>query len=120
VKVNKTDTAQKINSMSWVKIFANRNEALIRLAEHKPQVVVIGEKRICLVRDENRFFAVSNSCTHNGESLHKGAVNFVGEIVCPWHGFQFNLKTGREYKERSPDLEIFPVRDEEDGLYIAI
>jgi nitrite reductase/ring-hydroxylating ferredoxin subunit len=40
--------------------------------------------------------------------------------VCPWHGYQFDLATGREYQERCADLETFPVRDEEDGLYIAL
>jgi nitrite reductase/ring-hydroxylating ferredoxin subunit len=44
----------------------------------------------------------------------------VGEIVCPWHGYQFNLQSGREWQERSQDLVTFPIREEADGLYIGI
>jgi 3-phenylpropionate/trans-cinnamate dioxygenase ferredoxin subunit len=72
------------------------------------------------VKRENQFFAVSDKCSHNGESLSKGLVNFAGEVVCPWHGHQFNLKTGREYQERSADVVTFPIREDDDGLYIGL
>jgi 3-phenylpropionate/trans-cinnamate dioxygenase ferredoxin subunit len=106
--------------MEWIKIFSQRVEANSKLSENKPQLVIMREKRICLVKRNNCFYAVSNKCPHNGESLSKGTVNAAGEIVCPWHGYQFDLATGREYQERCADLETFPVRDEEDGLYIAL
>lgn len=106
--------------MRWVKIFDSEQETLQRLHEDKPQLLVIGEKRICLVKHANQIYAVGNKCTHNGESLSKGQVNFAGEIVCPWHGYQFNLKTGREYQERSADLETFPVRSDSEGLYLGL
>lgn len=106
--------------MKWVKIFSSRAEAENRIKESRPQLLIIGDKRICLVRRNNEFFGVSNKCTHNGESLSKGNINAAGEIVCPWHGYQFDLKTGREYRERCADLETFPIREEADGLYIAL
>lgn len=106
--------------MEWIKIFSQRAEANAKLIENKPQLLIVREKRICLVKRNKCFYAVSNKCTHNGESLSKGNVNSAGEIVCPWHGYQFDLATGREYLERCADLETFPVRDDEDGLYIAI
>jgi nitrite reductase/ring-hydroxylating ferredoxin subunit len=106
--------------MRWVKIFDSRAEADEMLSENKPQRLIIGDKHYCLVKRENTIYAVSNTCPHNGESLSKGVVNFAGEIVCPWHGYQFSLKTGREYQERAHDLETFPVKEDKDGVYIAI
>ncbi|MCW5910588.1 MAG: Rieske 2Fe-2S domain-containing protein [Cyclobacteriaceae bacterium] len=106
--------------MNWVKIFNSLQEAQSRLTENKPQLVVAGSIRICLVMRGDQFFAVSNRCTHNGESLSKGRVNFSNEIVCPWHGYQFDLRTGREYRQRSADLETFPVKIEADGVYIGM
>jgi len=50
-------------------------EAQSRLQPDKPQLVLIGEKRICLVKRQNQFFAVQDRCTHNAESLSKGLVN---------------------------------------------
>lgn len=106
--------------MNWVKIFNTSQEAFDRIAEKQPRLLVVHEKRICLVRQGNELAAVSNSCTHNGESLSKGKVNFANEIVCPWHGYQFDLRTGREYQQRSADLETFPIKIEADGVYIAL
>jgi len=106
--------------MRWIKIFADKNSALKKLEENKPKLLLIGEKRICLVMRELKFYAVSDRCTHHGESLSKGKVNFVGEIVCPWHGYQFSLQSGREWQERCADLVTFPIREEHDGLYIGL
>lgn len=106
--------------MNWVKIFNGAGEAENKLTEDVPQLVIVNNIRICLVRKGTNYYAVSNTCTHNGESLSKGKVNFAGEIVCPWHGYQFNLKSGREYQQRSADLETFPVRIEADGLYLGL
>jgi nitrite reductase/ring-hydroxylating ferredoxin subunit len=106
--------------MEWVKFLPSGSEARERLQENKPRLLIVHGKRICLVKRENQFFAVSDKCTHNGESLSKGMVNFAGEVVCPWHGHQFNLKTGREFQERSADLVTFPIREDADGLYIGL
>ncbi len=91
-----------------------------RLSDNKPQLLLVRGKRICLVRRENQLLAVQDTCTHNGESLSKGAVNHLGEIRCPWHGYQFDLKTGRECSERSHDLVTYPVKEENDGVFIGL
>ena len=106
--------------MRWVKIFKNKAEAQEKLTENKPQLLIIGENRICIVLRGNSFYAVSDRCTHNGESLSKGVINFAGEIVCSWHGYQFSLQNGREWRERCSDLITFPIREEPDGLYIGL
>jgi len=90
------------------------------LTINRPRLLLACGKRICLVRTTERLLAVSDTCTHNGESLSKGKINFQGEVVCPWHGNRFNLVTGRESSERSADLEVFPTRTDEDGVYVAV
>ena len=106
--------------MDWVKIFDSDEEASRRLGINKPQLLVVRGKRICLVRTEERWLAVENTCSHHGESLSKGIVNFQGEVVCPWHGHRFDLKTGRECAERSRDLVTYPMRQNTDGVYIGL
>ena len=106
--------------MEWVRIFASKNEARNRLQENKTQLLVVHGRRICLVLQQEKAFAVEDSCPHNGESLSKGVVNHLGEVICPWHGYRFELKTGRESSERCRDLVTYPVREDETGLYICI
>ena len=90
------------------------------LAPRKPRLLILRGIRICLVREEDKLRAVQDTCPHNGESLSKGAVNFIGEVVCPWHGQRFNLITGRECAERSRDLVTYPVRQDAEGVFIGL
>jgi len=106
--------------MEWIRIFASGADALNRIAEHKPQLVVIGGVRICLVRHNNTFTAVQDSCSHNGESLSKGHINYLGEIICPWHNYCFDTRSGREIQGRSPDLKTYSVKADDTGFFIGI
>ncbi len=106
--------------MEWIKIFSTRKQAEERIPEDRPQLVIIGQTRICVVRHNQNFAAVQDSCSHNGESLSKGHVNYLGEIICPWHNYCFELNNGREIQGRSGDLKTYPVKADDTGFFIGI
>jgi nitrite reductase/ring-hydroxylating ferredoxin subunit len=49
--------------------------------------------RIVLARTETGYVAFQDSCTHEGGSL-AGGVLACGVVQCPWHGSQFDARTG--------------------------
>ena len=106
--------------MNWIKIFSGLAEASQRVPDKKPQLVIIGDIRICLVRNGDRIDAVQDSCSHNGESLSKGHTNYLGEVICPWHNYCFDLKSGQELNGRSPALKTYPVKIDSTGIFIGI
>ncbi|MDL5048540.1 Rieske 2Fe-2S domain-containing protein [Oscillatoria amoena NRMC-F 0135] len=106
--------------MQWVKLFVDEAEAVSRITPGRPQLLILHGKRICLVLHNKRFYAVQDRCTHNGESLSKGTVNHLGEIICPWHNYCFDLQTGRELSTRSDDLMTYPIRQDSTGFYVGI
>ncbi len=106
--------------MDWVKIFSSEAEMETALQPSHPRLLIVGGKRICVVRIGETLHAVEDKCPHNGESLSKGSVNYLGEVICPWHGQRFSLKTGREGEERSRDLSVYPVKSDPDGIYIGL
>ena len=56
------------------------------------QIEVDGQQ-IALFNIDGDYYAIDNTCTHRGGPLAEGSVE--GETVtCPWHGGQFNVKTG--------------------------
>ncbi len=65
-------------------------------ADVKPGSGVVAEvngKAIAVFNLDGTFYAIDNTCTHRGGPLGEGDVE--GEVVsCPWHGWQFNIKTG--------------------------
>lgn len=106
--------------MEWVKIFPNIDEAKRRIQPSKPQLLVVNGKRICLALIDDNFVAVQDACSHNGESLSKGHINYLGEIVCPWHNYRFDLRSGKACDSSSPDLKTYPININETGFFIGI
>ena len=106
--------------MDWIKIFESVDAANAALLENQPRLLIVHGKRICIVKHNGKFLAVQNNCTHSGGSLSQGTINYLGEVVCPSHQYQFNLKTGRENGQRSSDLECFPIKETDEGIFILI
>lgn len=105
--------------MEWIKLFSSAEEAKQKVPENKTQLLIIKGKRICLARHSDQFFAVQDKCSHNGESLSRGAVNFRGEIICPWHNYRFDLKSGKACDSSSPDLETYLIKADDAGFFIG-
>jgi nitrite reductase/ring-hydroxylating ferredoxin subunit len=42
---------------------------------------------------EGEFYATENTCTHGEASLAEGVIE-AGNIMCPYHGGMFDIKTG--------------------------
>ena len=57
------------------------------------KVAVSGED-VLVVCLGGRLYAIANSCTHRGGPLNEGELE-DGKVVCPWHGGQFDLATGK-------------------------
>lgn len=56
-------------------------------------LVELGGERIALFNENGTFYAIGDVCTHSGGPLSEGDVE--GDVVtCPWHGAQFDIKTG--------------------------
>jgi nitrite reductase/ring-hydroxylating ferredoxin subunit len=36
------------------------------------------------------------------------------------HGYRFNLKNGREAGERCRDVETFPVKENDEGVFVGL
>ena len=106
--------------MEWIKIFPNESVARTIIQEHIPQLIIVGGTRICLALHEGKFFAVQDKCTHNGESLSKGRINYRGEIVCPFHGFRFDLNGGIASDSGSHDLTTYPIKSDDSGFFIGV
>jgi uncharacterized membrane protein/nitrite reductase/ring-hydroxylating ferredoxin subunit len=51
-------------------------------------------KRIVLCKTENGYAAFDDHCTHRGGSLAGGSM-ICGTVQCPWHGSQFDVRTGQ-------------------------
>ncbi|MEM7761795.1 MAG: FAD-dependent oxidoreductase [Cyanobacteria bacterium P01_A01_bin.40] len=82
--------------------------------------ITIGDSQILLSKINDRFYAVSAFCTHNGAPLEKGILS--GEnIVCPWHNACFNAIAGQQLEPPGLDsLTAFNTRVEGDQILVKL
>jgi nitrite reductase (NADH) small subunit len=64
-----------------------------------------------------RYHAVSGTCPHEGGPLGDGVL-LGARVVCPWHGFDFEVDTGG--CSAAPDLsvDVYPVHV--DGIDLVV
>ena len=56
-------------------------------------VFTVERQRIALFNVEGTYYAIGDTCTHRFGPLSEGAVQGT-QVTCPWHGADFDLKTG--------------------------
>jgi nitrite reductase (NADH) small subunit len=70
----------------------------------------------CVANENGRYSAMDNVCAHRGGPLGQGVVD-AGKMVCPWHGWQFDLVTGKSEQNSELGVEVYELRiDGEDVL----
>ena len=68
---------------------------------------------------DGRYHATSPLCPHEDGPLADGWLE--GEaVVCPWHGFDFDLATGRCKVDDSLRIAVYPVRVSGDAIEVDL
>ena len=77
-------------------------------------------KSLALFNVEGQFYAIDDSCPHQGASLCGGRLD--GRVIqCCAHGLRFNLATGYLLNSTALKVASYPVEAQEDGrLFIVI
>ena len=97
----------------------------IRVA--KTDEVAAGQGIVAEVKDmcvavfnvDGAFHVIDNTCMHRGGPLGEGDVD--GEVVsCPWHGWEYNVKTGHCVNNPSSHVKSYPTKVENDEIQIEV
>ncbi|HMJ49298.1 MAG TPA: non-heme iron oxygenase ferredoxin subunit [Burkholderiales bacterium] len=55
--------------------------------------VEVGEKTIAIFNVDGKYYAINDTCSHQGGPLSEGELNGK-QVTCPWHGAVFDVTTG--------------------------
>lgn len=101
----------------------------------------VADRDIALFNIDGEFHAIADRCPHEGASLCKGTITGIaesdrpghyrlirkGEMVrCPWHGWEFDIRTGRSWcdptrvRVKSYDVKVVPGREVEGPYRIEV
>jgi nitrite reductase (NADH) small subunit/3-phenylpropionate/trans-cinnamate dioxygenase ferredoxin subunit len=84
------------------------------------KVVQVRGLSVAIFNVAGTFYAVENTCPHQGGPLGEGYLEENGVISCPWHGWTFDLKTGVSPLDRDVRVGCYPVRVEEGLLVVEL
>jgi nitrite reductase (NADH) small subunit len=76
-------------------------------------------RTICLANIHGQITAVDNVCLHRGGPLGQGLIE-GDRIVCPWHGWQFDAKTGQSVQNPKAKLEVYPLEIRDGEVMILV
>lgn len=126
--------AFKVADAAYPAVARRGKEALVCQAKEIP----VGEKKIFdidgvsigVFNIKGSFYAIRNICPHAGAPLCEGHIQTthrpceVGEfdpalegrvLRCPWHGWEFDIVTGKGLYDRNSRVAIYPVKVDADG-----
>lgn len=106
--------------------------------EGRRQVLDIGGREVVVFRAKDRYYALSNTCAHSGGPVGEGVLipkvetivhedgTIAGEtfsenclhLVCPWHGWEYDIDTGEAAGDRRYKLRTYETRVEGDDVYV--
>jgi nitrite reductase (NADH) small subunit len=77
------------------------------------------DKTICIANVNGSYTAMDNVCLHQGGPLGQGMIE-NGKVVCPWHGWAWDPKTGRATHNANAMLALYPLKIENGDVLIEI
>jgi nitrite reductase/ring-hydroxylating ferredoxin subunit len=103
-------------------------------------VVDVGDTSVGIFRVEGQLYAYLNVCVHMGGPACQGKIlprvvdvidkekRACGQVwdetdphvVCPWHGFEYSIKTGRHAGIQSISLKAVLVEEADGVVYVTL
>jgi 3-phenylpropionate/trans-cinnamate dioxygenase ferredoxin component len=89
------------------------------IPEGERKIVHVGSMTVGIFHHKGNWYAVRNLCLHRGGPVATGALD-GDTITCPWHGFQYNITTGRLLVDPNAKLDTFEVVLEGDEVHLLV
>jgi len=107
------------------------------IADGDYRIVSVDQLEVGIFRNGSKVLAYENMCPHAGGPVCQGKIfNKVEEvitpdkksaglrfgkarhIVCPWHGYEYDIKTGECVSDRKLKLRKYEVIQKGDEVYV--
>ena len=92
---------------------------LSELAAGSCKTVSVNGKDVAIFNVGGTVYALDNTCLHQGGPLGEGTLE--GDVVtCPWHMWEYNVRTGEKVGAPSMKVASYPVQVEGNDIKVAV
>lgn len=89
------------------------------IPEGKRKIVQVDDLSIGVFRHGGKWYALHNSCLHRGGPVCQGTLEDT-VLTCPWHGYQYDVTTGKLLLDPSAALPMYVVEQRPEGVHLLI
>jgi len=90
-----------------------------QIVDKKLLEVLVGGKRVCLLKIEDKIMAFTALCPHASAPLANGWVDALGRVVCPLHKYCFDPITGRNTTGEGYKLFRYATEMRDDEIFVG-
>jgi 3-phenylpropionate/trans-cinnamate dioxygenase ferredoxin subunit len=90
-----------------------------QLNENGGKRFIVDETEIAVFKFGKEVYALNNVCPHQHTALIYDGFIEDGYVVCPAHGWKFDLKTGKQPGGQR-GLDCYPVKIVNDELFVKV
>jgi nitrite reductase/ring-hydroxylating ferredoxin subunit len=83
------------------------------------RLVEVGDAEIAVFHAEDGFHATQAHCLHMGGPLARGTLHGC-VVTCPWHGWQYDVRTGENEFDHAIRLETYEVVVEDGEVKVVV
>jgi nitrite reductase/ring-hydroxylating ferredoxin subunit/multimeric flavodoxin WrbA len=103
--------------MAFIKVCS-----LSELPNNSQKIVPLGPHKVALFHFNNEISAIANACLHKAGPLGLGLVENKYDdlyVTCPWHGWEYNIKTGSAPPGYKDQQAVYEVKVQGDDILIS-
>lgn len=74
---------------------------------------------VAIFNIKGTFYAIHNTCLHQGGPLGEGFVNdSEATVECPWHGWTYKLQSGETTLDPSKKARTYKVKVQDSDIFL--
>jgi nitrite reductase/ring-hydroxylating ferredoxin subunit/multimeric flavodoxin WrbA len=92
------------------------------LPKESQQIINFQNTKVLILHYDDQITAIGNACLHKGGPLGKGIITKHSEglcIQCPWHGWEYNIKTGKAPDGYLDQQSVYDVKIHDDQILLS-
>ena len=89
------------------------------IAEGERKIIQAEDHSVGVFHLDDRWYALSNSCLHRGGPVCTGTLEGT-TLTCPWHGYQYDIRTGELLLDHTSCLPTYKVLLQDDQVYVEV
>ena len=79
----------------------------------------VGDTEVAVFKVDEKIYALNNICPHQHSAIIYDGFIEDQKVMCPAHGWEFDLATGQMAKGRK-GLDVYDVKIENDDIYVKV